>query len=238
MKPVKISYSIISISSLLIIYFMLFAFQTGEPLSIQAFIVTIYSKYQNYPENNNLTDMAQNNNSSTLIFSNPFYLSNVTLMLGKIPIEKSSTINREIQFFVESGVINTSLVTYNVGYYVEDSNMNGSNSDSKPLSIDLKTESGPNYAKGSGILLTENGSIIEWDAFDQIISKSDDKILYAGMIFFSPTADQNDELSFLKNRVGLYGYSIDHDTTFSLNSSSSSSSSIAHRTIWLWPNTY
>ena len=68
--------------------------------------------------------------------------------------------------------------------------MNGSNSDSKPLSIDLKTKSGPNYAKGSGILLTENGGIIEWDAFDQIISKSDDKILYAGMIFFSPTARQ------------------------------------------------
>ena len=36
------------------------------------------------------------------------------------------------------------------------------------------------------------------------------------MIFFSPTADQNDELSFLKNRVGLYGFSIDHDTTTSL----------------------
>ena len=107
---------------------MLFAFQTGEPLSIQAFSETIYSKSQNYPENNNLTDTTQNNNSSTLIFSNPFYLSNATLMLGKIPVEKSSTINREIQFFVERGVINTSLVTYNVGYYVEDSNMNGSNS--------------------------------------------------------------------------------------------------------------
>jgi hypothetical protein len=103
--------------------------------------------------------------------------------------------------------------------------MNGSNSDSKPLSIDLKTGSGPNYAKGSGILLTESGGIIELDAFGQIISKSDDKILYVGMIFFSPTADKNDELSFLKNRVGLYGFSIDHDTTFPLNSPSSSSSS-------------
>ena len=50
-------------------------------------------------------------------------------MLGKIPVEKSSTIYREVQFFVERGVINTSLVTYNVGYYIEDSNMNGSNSE-------------------------------------------------------------------------------------------------------------
>ena len=48
--------------------------------------------------------------------------------------------------------------------------MNGSNSNSIPLSIDLKTETGPNYAKGSGIFLTENGGIIEWDAFDQIIT--------------------------------------------------------------------
>ena len=237
MKPVKISYSIISTSPLLIIYFMLFAFKTGEPLSIKAFSETIYRKYQNYPENNNLTDTTQNN-SSTLIFSNPFHLSNATLMLGKTPVEKSSTINREIQFFVERGVINTSLVTYNVGYYVEDSNMDGSNSDPKPLSIDRKTESGPNYAKGLGILLTENVGIFEWDAFDQIISKSDDKILYAGMIFLSPTTDKNDELSFLKNPVGLYKFSIDNDTTFSLNSIIIIIFFSIHRTIWLWPYTY
>ena len=36
-------------------------------------------------------------------------------MLGKIPLEKSNTINREIQFFVERGVINTSLVTLQCG---------------------------------------------------------------------------------------------------------------------------
>ena len=34
------------------------------------------------------------------------------------------------------------------------------------------------------------------------------KVLYAGMIFFSPTANKNDELSFLKNRLGLYEFSI------------------------------
>ncbi len=181
MKSVKISHIIIIIiftsSSLLINYFMLYAYQSGELINTQAFNETLYNKSQSYPENNN---------SSTLIFSNPFYLSNATLMLSKIPIEKSSVIDREVQFFVERGVINTSLVTYNVGYYVEDSNMNGSTSDSKPLNIDFKAEIVPNYAKGSGFFLTENGGIIEWDAFDQIIDKSDDKVLYAGMMFFSP----------------------------------------------------
>lgn len=238
MKSVKISWCIIITSSLLIIYSLLFASQSGEPNSIHAFNETLYSKSQSYPENNNLLGTTQNNNASTLIFSNPFYLSNATLMLGKIPIETLGPINREVQFFVERGVINTSLVTYNMGYYAEDSNMNGSNSDSKPLSIDLKTESGPNYAKGSGIFLTENGGIIEWDAFDQIINKSDDKVLYAGMIFFSPAADKNDELSFLKNRVGLYEFSIDHDTTTPPSPSTTNSATTTNRTIWLWPNTH
>ena len=222
MKSVKISHIIIIIiftsSSLLINYFMLYAYQSGELINTQAFNETLYNKSQSYPENNN---------SSTLIFSNPFYLSNATLMLSKIPIEKSSVIDREVQFFVERGVINTSLVTYNVGYYVEDSNMNGSTSDSKPLNIDFKAEIVPNYAKGSGFFLTENGGIIEWDAFDQIIGKSDDKVLYAGMMFFSPatataTADKNDEVSFLNNRVGLYEFSID-DADDITNSSSHSS---------------
>ena len=204
MKPMKISYFIIIITpSLTINYVMPCVYQLGEPVSIQASNQTLYNISQSYLENNN---------SSTLIFSITFYLSNATRMLGKIPIEKSSTINREVQFFVERRVINTSMVTYSVGYYVEDSNMNGSTSDSKSLSNDLKSDSGPNYAKGYGIFLTENGGSIEWDAFDQIMDKSDDKGLFAGIMFFSPattTADKNDELSFLKNRGGLYEFSID-----------------------------
>ena len=163
---------------------MIFVFQSGEPTSTQAFNGTLYIKSPSFPENNNLPDTTQNNKFSTLIFSNPFYLSNDTLMLGKIPIETSDTINREAQFFVERGIINTSMVTYNVGYYIKDSKKNGSNSNSVPLRIDPKTETGPNYAKGSGIFLTENGDIIEREAFYQIINKSAGKVLYAGMISF------------------------------------------------------
>jgi len=174
-------------------------------------------------------------------------------MLGKIPLEKSDTINREAQFFVERGIINTSMVTYNVGYYIKDSKKNGSNSNSIPLRIDPKTETGPNYANGSGIFLTENGGIIEWDAFDQIINKSNDTVHYAGMIFFSPVvAGKNDELSLLKNRVGIYEFSIEADditkspspSHLSTSSSSSSTTSATsatpttQRTIWLWPNTH
>ena len=204
MKPMKISYIIIIITpSLTINYLMPCVYQLGEPITIQASTQTLYNISQSYLDNNN---------SSTLIFSITFYLSNATQMLGLISIEKSSTINREVQFFVERRVINASMVTYNVGNYVEDSNMNGPTSDSISLSNYLKSESGLNYAKESGIFLTENGSIIDWNALDQIMDKSDDKVLCAGIMFFPPattTGDKNDELSFLKNRAGVYEFSID-----------------------------
>lgn len=244
MKPVKISYSVCIILSFLIIYLILFASQSVEPTSVQAFNETLYSsKSQSNLENNYLPGTTKNNNSTELIFSNPFYLSNATLVLDKIPIEKSNTTFREVQFFVERGIINTLLVTYNVGYYIEYSHINGSHSEFKPQNTVLKAEPGPNYAKGSGIFLTSNGGIIKWDAFDQIVNKSTDKVLYAGMIFFSPAADQKDhELAFLENQVGLYEFSIDSDTTTTnttLSSSSTPASTPApdvttHRSIWLW----
>ena len=174
-------------------------------------------------------------------------------MITKGSIEKSSSINREVQFYVERGVINSTMVTYNVGYYVEDSAIDGSKPELKPLSSDLKTKTSPNYSKGSGIFLTENEGIIEWDAFDQIIDKSNDTIHYAGMMFFSPiVTGKNDGLSFLKNRVGIYEFSIEADditkspspSHLSTSSSSSSTTSATsatpttQRTIWLWPNTH
>jgi hypothetical protein len=225
---------------------MLFASQSVKPTSVQAIDETIYSKSQSNLEYNYLPGTTNNNNNSTaLIFSNPFYLSNTTLVLDKIPIEKSNTTNREVQFFVERGVINTSLVTYNVGYYIEDTNVNGSYLESKPQSTGLKAESGPNYAKGSGIFLTANGGMIKWNAFDHIVNKLGDKVLYAGIIFFSPADEKNHELAFLENQVGLYEFSIESDTTTTTTTPtattplSSSPANAApdvttHRSIWLW----
>lgn len=244
MKPVKISYSAYLILSFLIIYFMLFSSQSVQPTSVQAFNETLYSKSQCNLEYNYLPGTTNNNNSAALIFSNPFYLSNTTLVLDKIPIEKSNTTYREVQFFVERGVINTSLVTYNVGYYIEDTHINGSYSEFKPQSTGLKAESGPNYAKGTGIFLTANGGMIKWDAFDHIVNKLGDKVLYAGIIFFSPADKKNHELAFLENQVGLYEFSIDSDTTTTNTTTLSSSSPASpanaapdvttHRSIWLW----
>ncbi|MDF0682002.1 MAG: hypothetical protein P0116_13670 [Candidatus Nitrosocosmicus sp.] len=244
---------IIFSSSFLILSFILCDYQSSESIKVQSSNETIYSKgrTQSYPQSNSLPLAIQNNKSDILIFSNPFYLSNATIMLAKVPIEKSSSINREVQFYVERGIINSTLVTYNVGYYVEDSPIDGSKPELKALSTDPKIKKSPNYAKGSGIFLTENGGIIEWDAFDQIIDKSNDSIHYTGMIFFSPVvADKKDELSLLKNRVGIYEFSIEaDDSTKSPSPSdlSTSSSSVTtatpatpttHRTIWLWPNTH
>jgi len=186
MKHVKISCIGYIALSFLIIHFMLSASQSVEPMSIQAFDKALNKKSQRSLENTNLSSLVRNNDSSTLIFSDPFYFSNSTLILDKILIENTNSINSEVQFFVEKGLINTSLVTYNVGYYVEDFNMNASTLESKPLNNGLKTDSSSNYAKGSGIFLTQNGGIIKWDAFDQIIDKSDDTFLYADIIFFSP----------------------------------------------------
>jgi hypothetical protein len=204
MKPAKITYSVCFTLSFLIIYLVLFASQSVQPTSVQAFNETLYSKSQSNLENNYLQGTTKNNNSTELIFSNPFYLSNATLVLDKIPVEKSNATYREAQFFsVERGIINTSLVTYNAEYYIEDSHINKSYSEFKPQNTGLKAEPGPNYAKGSGIFLTANGGITKWDAFDQIVNKLGDKVLYAGMIFFSPpAADQkNHELAFLENQV-------------------------------------
>ena len=86
------------------------------------------------PEKNNLPGKTKKSNLTTSFFSNPLYMSNTTLMLNKIPFEKSSTIRGKVQFFVESGVVVASLVTYNVGYYEKDSSMIGSNSKFNPLS--------------------------------------------------------------------------------------------------------
>ena len=233
MKHVKISCIGYIALSFLIIHFMLSASQSVEPMSIQAFDEALNKKSQSNLENTNLLSTSRNNYSSTLIFSDPFYLSNNTLILGKILIQKSSTINSELQFFVEKGLIDASLVTYNVGHYVEDISMNASAPESKPLSNSLKTESSSNYAKGSGIFLTENEGIIKWDAFDQIINKSDDTSLYTGIIFFSPADSGNGEISFLKNQVGLYEFSIDIDSN--TTTPSTTTAPTTHRTIWFWP---
>ncbi len=241
MKPVKISYSVYITSSFLVIYFILSAFQSVEPANVQARNESFPSESQSYLENNNLSRTDKNNNSSTLIFSNPFYISNTTLILDKIPIEKSNATYKEVQFFVERGVVNASLVTYNVGYYIEDSHIHGTYSEFKPQSTGLKAEPGPNYAQGSGIFLTENGGIIKWDAIDQIVDKSGNKLLYAGMIFFSPTDNNNNELAFLKNQVGLYKFSIYFDNTTELSPSVTATATApatapaTYRSIWLWP---
>jgi len=161
-----------------------------------------------------------------------------TIMLAKVPIEKSSSINKEVQFYVERGVINSTLVTYNVGYYVEDSTIDGSKPEFKPLSRGLETKPSPNYSKGSGIFLTENGDIIEWDAFDQIINNSAGKVPYAGMSFFLPTVNRKYELSLLKNRLGSYKFSIDYDTTPFLSAYTTNSDTSTQRTIWFWPHTH
>jgi hypothetical protein len=133
-----------------------------------------------------------------------------------------------------------------VGYYIEDSPINGSYSESKPQSSGLKTESGPNYATGSGIFLTANGGLIKWDAVDHIVHKLGDKFLYSGIIFFSPADEKNHELAFLENQVGLYGFSIDSDTTTTTTTLSSASPPsppspataapevTTQRSIWLW----
>jgi len=186
MKHVKISCIGYIALSFLIIHFMLSASQSVEPMNIQAFVGALNKKSQRNLENTNLLSISRNNDSSTLINSDPFYLSNNTLILDKILIQKSSTTNSDVQFFIEKGLINASLETYNVGYYVEDLNMNASTVESKLLSNGLKTDSSSNYAKGPGIFLTQNGGIIKWDAFDQNIDKSDDTFLYADIIFFSP----------------------------------------------------
>ena len=127
-----------------------------------------------------------------------------------------------------------------MGYYVEDPNFRGSSSEPNSLRNSHEAEAGENYSKGSGIFLTENGDIIKWDAFDQIINKSNDTFVYAGIIIFSSADTTNNALSFLTNQVGLYEFSINSnnatttaaDTT---NYKTTTTPVTTHRTIWSWP---
>ena len=254
MRHRKISFIEFIVLFFLVIHLLLFtsshAFYSSSSLALDKDISD--KKLQTGPENTSLagttTITTKNFDLNELIFSDPFYLSNDTLILDKIFLGENSsdTINREVQFFVEKGLINTSLVTYNVGYYVEDPNFFGSSSESNSLGNSQDTGSVNTYAKGSGIFLTENGDIIKWDAFDQIINKSKDTLLYVGIIFFSSADSKNNALSFLTNQVGLYEFSTDFNintttttatkTTTDINTTEAPN--ITHRTIWSWPYTF
>jgi hypothetical protein len=258
MKHGKISFIEFIVLFFLVIHLLLFtsshAFYSSSTLALDTDISD--KKLQTGPENNSLagtnttttTTTTKNFDLNELIFSDPFYLSNDTLILDKIFLGENSsdTINMEVQFFVEKGLINASLVTYNVGYYVEDPNLFGSSSESNSLSNSHDTGSVNTYAKGSGIFLTENDDIIEWDALDQIINKSKDTFLYAGIIFFSSHDSKNNALSFLTNQVGLYEFSIDSNINTSTTTATKTTTDInttkapnmTHRTIWSWPYTF
>jgi hypothetical protein len=61
--------------------------------------------------------------------------------------------------------------------------------------------------------MTQNRrGIFKWDVFDQIINKINDNILYTRMIYFSTANDKCDEITFLKNQVPLYKFSIESKT--------------------------
>jgi len=248
MKHGKISFIEFIVLFFLVIHLLLFtsshAFYSSNTLALDTDISD--KKLQTSPENNSLagtnTTTITNIDLNELIFSDPFYLSNDTLILDKILLGENSsdTINREVGFFVEKGLINASLVTYNVGYYVEDPNFFSSSSESNSLGNSQDTGSVNTYAKGSGIFLTENDDIIKWDALDQIINKSKDAFLYAGIIFFSSADSKNNALSFLTNQVGLYEFSIGSNistaTTIATKTTtdikSTEAPNITHRTIW------
>jgi hypothetical protein len=257
MKHGKISFIKFIVLFFLVVHLLIFtsshAFYSSSTLALDTGISD--KKLHTSPKNNSLagtnttttttTTTTKNFDLNELIFSDPFYLSNDTLILDKILLGENSsdTITREVRFFVEKGLINASLVTYNVGYYVEDPNFFGSSSESNSLDNSHDTGSVNTYAKGSGILLTENDGIIKWDALDQIINKSKDTFLYAGIILFSSADSKNNALSFLTNQVGLYEFSIDSNintatttatkTTTDINTTEAPN--ITHRTIWSWP---
>ena len=259
MKHGEISFIEFIVLFFLVINLLLFtsshAFYSSSTLALDTDISD--KKLQTGPENNSLagtntttttTTTTKNFDLNEIIFSDPFYLSNDTLILDKIFLGENSsdTINREVQFFVEKGLINASLVTYNMGYYVEGPNFFSSSSESNSLSNSQDAGSVNTYAKGSGIFLTENGDIIKWDALDQIINKSKNTFLYVGIIFFSSADSKNNSLSFLTNQVGLYEFSIDSNintatttatkTITDLNTTEAPN--ITHRTIWSWPYTF
>src|SRR5918993_5665190 len=142
MKHGKISFIEFIVLFFLVIHLLLFtsshAFYSSSTLALDTDISD--KKLQTGPENKSLagtnttttTTTTKNFDLNELIFSDPFYLSNDTLILDKIFLGENSsdTINMEVQFFVEKGLINASLVTYNVGYYVEDPNLFGPSSES------------------------------------------------------------------------------------------------------------
>ncbi len=258
MKHGKISYIVLIALFFLAIHLLIFtssrAFYSSSTLALDKDISD--KKLQTRPENTSLvgtnttttTTTTKNFDLKEVFFSDRFYLSNDTLILDKIFLGENSSdmINREVQFFVEKGLINASLVTYNVGYYVEDTNFFGSSSESNSLSN--SQDAGPvnTYAKGSGIFLTENGDIIKWDAFDQIINKSKDTLLYVGIIFFSSADSRNNALSFLTNQVGLYEFSVDLNINTTTTTATKTTNDInttdppntTHRTIWSWLYTF
>ncbi len=260
MKFKKISYIEFIVLFFLAIHLLLFTSSHAVYFSNTLALDTDISdkKLQTGPKNTSLvgttsttttpTSTTKNFDPNELIFSDPFYLSNDTLILDKIFLGENSsdTTNREVQFFIEKGLINASLVTYNMGYYIEDPNVFGSTSESNSLSNSQGTGPVNTYAKGSGVFLTENGDIIKWDAFDQIINKSKDAVLYAGIIFFSSADSKNNALSFLTNQVGLYEFSIDSNINTTTTTATKTTTDInttdapntTDRTIWSWPYTF
>ena len=242
MKHGKISFIEFIVLFFLAIHLLLFtsshAFYSSSTLALDTDISD--KKLQTSPENTSLvgtntttfttTTTTKNFDLNEVIISDPFYLSNDTLILDEnlLGENSSDTTNREVQFFVEKGLINASLVTYNVGYYVEDPNFFGSSSESNSLSNSHDAGSVNTYAKGSGIFLTEKGDIIKWDAFDQIINKSKDTFLYVGIIFFSSADSKNNALSFLTNQVGLYEFSIDFNINTTTTTATKTTTDIQH----------
>ncbi len=213
-------------------------------------------KLQYSPENTNLIGTTtQNNDIKKLIISDPFFLSNDTLFLDKILLVENTNIttNREVQFFVKRGLINASLVTYNVGDNVKVPNYSGYSFESNFSRNNQDAGSGESYAKGSGIFLAENGHTTKWDAFDQIIKRSKDAFFYIAIIFFSSTDSRNNTLSFLTNQVGLYEFSINSNNIANTDTNNynittttttttiiviTTTPSTIHRIIRMWPYAY
>jgi hypothetical protein len=256
MKHVKISYFGFITSFFLAIQFLLFssfqAFYHSSTLALGKDISN--KKLQSSPENTNLIGTTiQNNDIKKLIISDPFNLSNDTLFIHKILLIENAnvTTNREVQFFVKRGLINASLVTYNVGNYVKVPNYSGSSFESNFSRNSQDVGSRETYAKGFGIFLAENGHIIKWDDdFDQIIKRSKVAFFYITIIFFSYTDSRNNTLSFLTNQVGLYEISINSNNiantdtnNYNITTTTTTTTIIVititpstnHRIIRLWP---
>ena len=113
MKHGEISFIEFIVLFFLVINLLLFtsshAFYSSSTLALDTDISD--KKLQTGPENNSLagtnttttTTTTKNFDLNKIIFSDPFYLSNDTLIMDKIFLGENSsdTINREVQFFVE-----------------------------------------------------------------------------------------------------------------------------------------